>query len=65
MTMQITHIEDPAQIEKIKEKLQPTEYVFGVKEVTIGEHPEHGHVVLIETDGGSLLIGDSVRFISS
>ncbi len=63
MTMQKIEINDPEKVKRIKAEIRDTHIVAGVTAVRIGEHPEHGHVVLIETKEGSLLLGDAVRFL--
>lgn len=49
-------IMDPTEAAEIKAAIRNSEYIFGATDVTVGEHPEHGPVVLIQTDQGALLV---------
>jgi hypothetical protein len=43
-------------VAEIKDAIRNPESIFGVADVTVGEHPEHGQVVLIQTDRSALLV---------
>jgi hypothetical protein len=52
----VNEITDPAKAAEIKDAIRNPESIFGVADVTVGEHPEHGPVVLIQGDQGALLV---------
>ena len=52
----VNEITDLAKAAEIKDAIRNPESIFGVADVTVGEHPEHGQVVLIQTDQGALLV---------
>ncbi len=52
----VNEITDPAKVAEIKDAIRNPESIFGAADVTVGEHPEHGPVVLIQIDQGALLV---------
>jgi hypothetical protein len=58
-----TELNEPSQIADIEKRLRDTHIITAPAKVMIGEHPEHGSVVLITTSEGAVLLADGVRSV--
>ena len=52
MRMQTREITDLEEVERIEKELREAEHYWNVH-VAVGEHPEHGQVVLIKNTSGT------------
>jgi len=58
--MNKAELNDPAQIAEVEAQLRDMHVIAEPARVILGNHPQHGFVVLIKTSAGAVMLADGV-----